>query len=209
MLKRELAHYKSEFAQERDAFHKEADEARRVQQTHLHARTEALRIEADDRVHEAQRSAQARLDEARAIHQAQMGAMTTHYEGLMRSMVPTPPTGGAAAKEPPESGRLKPSDTAYVPPPRADEVEARLIEWLQANMAKVVEVFLSWDRDRDGRVSKAEFNSAMKKLGVAATTEEIRALFAKFDPDGSGSIDYRELKKRLAAGRTPSVTRGS
>ena len=55
----------------------------------------------------------------------------------------------------------------------------------QAN--RVVDLFKKWDRDGDGSISKAEFRRAMPMLGLTGhTPQEVDALFATFDPDGSG-----------------------
>ena len=55
----------------------------------------------------------------------------------------------------------------------------------QAN--RVVDLFEKWDRDGDGSISKAEFRRAMPMLGLTGhTPQEVDALFATFDPDGSG-----------------------
>ena len=37
----------------------------------------------------------------------------------------------------------------------------------------------------------------MHLLGLPATDTDIAHLFASFDPDGSGAIDFRELNKAL------------
>ena len=49
------------------------------------------------------------------------------------------------------------------------------------------------DTNGDGQISKAEFAGGLYDLKVAASDEEIAALFRKFDPDGSGFLSFREL----------------
>ena len=76
-------------------------------------------------------------------------------------------------------------------------VAEQLREALSKNAGRVIDLFREWDADGDGNVSKKEFRKAMPKLGFDVPTKDIDALFDSFDPDGSGSIDFTELKKML------------
>ena len=79
----------------------------------------------------------------------------------------------------------------------ATDIE-RLIAQLQANLGRVVDLFRSWDTDASGSVTKKEFRKGIASaLKVEPTLEELAALFSFLDPDGSGSIDYRELDAKL------------
>ena len=53
------------------------------------------------------------------------------------------------------------------------------------------------DTDEDGTVSKKEFRRALPLLGLSAEKASADALYDSFDPDRSGSIDYKELAKVL------------
>ena len=77
------------------------------------------------------------------------------------------------------------------------DVQAQLREKLVSSGARVVELFREWDVDGDGTVSKAEFVRSLPQLGLQATKEEGSALFDTFDPDGSGTIELKELEKLL------------
>lgn len=67
-------------------------------------------------------------------------------------------------------------------------------------LAQVREVFLAMDSDRDGVVSRQDFEVAMKgKSGLA--DEEIQVLFRAFDADGDGCIRYSELAAALASAK--------
>lgn len=64
--------------------------------------------------------------------------------------------------------------------------------------AKVLEVFAQMDTNRSGRISALGFAHAMKKLcGGAAHPLLCEAFFELCDPDGSGTLDYRELHGAL------------
>merc|ERR1719188_1182909 len=68
---------------------------------------------------------------------------------------------------------------------------------LRENSLRVIDLFRQWDEDGNGKVSKKEFRRALPALGIHAQREEIDALFDSFDPDHSGSIEYKELSKLL------------
>ena len=46
-------------------------------------------------------------------------------------------------------------------------------------------------------MSKKEFRKAMSALGLNVPRKDADGLFDTFDPDGGGSIDYKELQKAL------------
>ena len=65
-----------------------------------------------------------------------------------------------------------------------------------------------WDRTGDGTISKGEFRRAIRAFGFMAHDEELDAVFASFDADGSNEISYRELNDilRKRAGLPPMTT---
>ena len=74
-------------------------------------------------------------------------------------------------------------------------------------LARVIDIFHDWDEDGSGTVSKREFTRALPMLGLTVAKAEAEALFDLFDGDGSGTIEYGELKKQLrkhARGHTSS-----
>ena len=82
----------------------------------------------------------------------------------------------------------------------ADTVHAALRELLTSNAVRVIDLFREWDEDGNGQVSASEFRRSIGALGYEGSSETINELFASFDTDGSGSLDYRELSKRLRRG---------
>ena len=54
------------------------------------------------------------------------------------------------------------------------------------------------DTNGDGKISRTEFRRAMEFLKLPSTDAEIDELFDKFDRDGSGSLNFKELQKENA-----------
>ena len=79
----------------------------------------------------------------------------------------------------------------------ADEMEGQLIMLLSKNMTRVMDLFRQWDANDDGQISKKEFKRGMATLGFSVGGEEVEKLFEQMDPDGSGTIDFRELEEAL------------
>jgi len=88
-------------------------------------------------------------------------------------------------------------------------VQVQLREALRANSARVIDLFRDWDDNQSGTVDKQEWRKAMFQLGFDVSLSQIDALFTAFDPDGSGSVDYRELSKLLQAGAADVVVADS
>jgi len=60
-----------------------------------------------------------------------------------------------------------------------------------------MDLFRDWDENQDGLISVQEFVKAMAPLGLEVTREEATELFDEFDPDGSGTIEFKELNALL------------
>ena len=102
----------------------------------------------------------------------------------------TAPRSGGALAEPAEPAALH-STTAFV------SFSERLLQLtLEANLAKVSDLFRDWDKNAD-RISRAEFTRALGTLQLGLDAAEIDDLFDGFDRDGSGAIDFREMRKEL------------
>ena len=71
-------------------------------------------------------------------------------------------------------------------------------------------LFLRWDTQSTGRVSEQQFRASIASLGLALTDEEMAALIAKYDNQGTGSINYADFWKYIqAASETPKSTNQS
>jgi len=76
---------------------------------------------------------------------------------------------------------------------------------LATHVGRVMRLFREWDEDGDGTVSKSEFRLAMTSLvgqwGLDVTTADVENLFDSLDGDGSGVLDYAELKEMVRVER--------
>ena len=76
---------------------------------------------------------------------------------------------------------------------------------LASHVGRVMRLFEEWDEDGDGTVSKAEFRLAIKSLsgiwGLDVSRVDVENLFDSLDIDGSGVIDYAELKEMVRVER--------
>jgi len=78
----------------------------------------------------------------------------------------------------------------------------------------VIELFRSWDLDKDGKVSRREFREAVAMMKCSFDTAVVDGLFEMLDQDHSGKIDYAELDgvlrrsaRRVEKAITPSLCR--
>ena len=81
--------------------------------------------------------------------------------------------------------------------PGAPSVQVQLKKIVKANMMRLTDLLKKWDLDGNGTVDRKEFAEAVAALGCNAPREEIDGLFATFDKDGSGQIDYQEIHLHL------------
>ena len=106
---------------------------------------------------------------------------------------------GRAGADPARAGSSRAS-LRPVSAPEGDEVGAALQDFLTNNMKKVMELFREWDANGDGTITKNEFSRAMRQLGLQVTKAAIDKVFESFDPDGSGSIEFKELNRLVRRG---------
>ena len=93
-------------------------------------------------------------------------------------------------------GKALPSAVTLKPNSK-QSVKDQLIKILKDNAVRVIDLFREWDEDADGLVSKKEFRQAISALGYNANKADLDAVFATFDEDGSGDIEYGELQRAL------------
>ncbi|WAR19123.1 CALM-like protein [Mya arenaria] len=57
--------------------------------------------------------------------------------------------------------------------------------------------FQVFDADGDGRVSRDELRTAMRRLGQNPTEDEIDDIYEQVDADGSGTIEFEEFAEMM------------
>ena len=74
-----------------------------------------------------------------------------------------------------------------------------LREALAATATQVAGLLNTWDEDKNGQVSRIEFRSALKELGLTEGIDkaDVDAVLDEFDADRSGEISLAELRTRL------------
>ena len=81
---------------------------------------------------------------------------------------------------------------------------SQLRQALDDNLKRVIDLFRDWDEDCSGTVSKREFRKALPMLGIRCKKEQADALFDSLDDDGSGELEYNEMKRHLRISTTSS-----
>lgn len=77
-------------------------------------------------------------------------------------------------------------------------VPDQIMTVLQAQSERVMDLFRSWDTDGDALISKKEFRKVVWLLGFEdVDKEDIDELFDKIDTDGSGQLNYMEMKDAI------------
>ena len=84
-----------------------------------------------------------------------------------------------------------------------DELRSELSSALCKDNNRLLQIFTAADADHSSFISSGEFLAVIRKLVPAhiAKPELSNALFEMYDPDGTGTIDYRELGSML---KTPA-----
>lgn len=77
------------------------------------------------------------------------------------------------------------------------DVGAVLKARLDGSLQRMSDLFKGFDSSWDGLVSRDEFGEALKLLDIPASSQELDSLFQDIDADGSGEIDFKELKRHL------------
>ena len=71
-------------------------------------------------------------------------------------------------------------------------------------------IFRTVDSDKDGLLSSDEFKTALGMFGIAVRRGEWKKLFNRYDLDGQGHVDYRELLaafgQEIAGGAKPEAS---
>ncbi|KAJ0231490.1 calcium-binding protein CML29 [Hirschfeldia incana] len=67
-----------------------------------------------------------------------------------------------------------------------------------ADAAEHERIFKKFDTDGDGKISAAELEAALKKLG-SVTHDDVTRMMAKIDTDGDGNISFQEFTEFASA----------
>ena len=74
---------------------------------------------------------------------------------------------------------------------------AALKKALHTNYGKISTLFMQWDKDGDGQISKGEVKRALAAQCIPVDDRSLATLFHKIDKDGSGGIELNELHRML------------
>jgi len=111
---------------------------------------------------------------------------------------------GSSEEGPGIGAAVSSNDDAYRPPTSkvtlrglldADEAERILKEKLEQQTGSCAKAFRSFDYDHSGSVAEPEFRQLLSRYCIYMTDKEFARLFRRFDPDGSGELDYEEFIK--------------
>jgi calmodulin len=83
----------------------------------------------------------------------------------------------------------------------------------QQELTEFREIFNLVDLDKGGTISKDELGQLMKTLGLKPTQEELNAMVAEIDADGSGEIDFDEfvtvMSRKVNTSYTPKQVKAA
>lgn len=71
----------------------------------------------------------------------------------------------------------------------------------QEQIEKFKEAFSQFDKNGDGKITKAEFTTVMESFGQKTTTAEIEYLIKEFDTNGDGTISFTEFLTMMVQDR--------
>ena len=76
---------------------------------------------------------------------------------------------------------------------RAEALKTRLAQ----NLAKMGDLFYTWDTDGDGTIDRREFHAAVQSFGMSEPEQVCDLVFNEFDEDRSGAVDYSEYMLKM------------
>ena len=82
-----------------------------------------------------------------------------------------------------------------------DQMLREIREQLHKNLPRVMDVFRSFDRNGDGRISRSECVQVLPMLGLPQCgAAEMEGMFDALDADHSGTLDFHEMDRFLRRG---------
>ena len=78
-------------------------------------------------------------------------------------------------------------------------VQEQLRALLHEKHVRVMDLFRDWDTKGHGQISPSDFREGIRSLGFTAERQDLDALFAFFDRDRSGTLEFKELNAALRA----------
>ena len=76
----------------------------------------------------------------------------------------------------------------------------------KAELARVADIVDLYDDDEDGRIRAAELPDVLRALGYYPSQAQCHAILAKYDGDGDGGLDVREVQALVASEPIPEAT---
>lgn len=73
----------------------------------------------------------------------------------------------------------------------------QIVDVLKTKNISPIKIFDLFDSNKNGKVSRAEFEQALNNMQIFLNKGEIETIFLYIDVDGSGEIEYREFIRRL------------
>lgn len=67
------------------------------------------------------------------------------------------------------------------------------------------EIFLEFDRDGDGYITREDLKSALISMGKRVTDEEVRQLLDEADLDGDGKVSFKEFLRMNASAKMRKI----
>ncbi|KAL1514448.1 hypothetical protein AB1Y20_003547 [Prymnesium parvum] len=123
--------------------------------------------------------------------------LATLEHALRRSSSLSTPLHGGCAKEQPARTKNVTSRMSAVKMGEGVDVRDHLREALARKTIRVSDLFVEWDLDGDGNISRDEFRKSLNTMGVSAAKTDMDVLFDRFDRDKNGAISIRELNTAL------------
>jgi len=80
----------------------------------------------------------------------------------------------------------------------ADDADNYGVNLTEDQVEEFKEAFALFDKDGDGTITADELGVVMRSLGRNPTREELEAMIAEVDEDGSGEIEFPEFLKLMA-----------